>query len=75
MEKIIDFILQYVELDEEITDESTLKNDCGFSSFDLTCLYRDIFSYYGISPENIDVKAIKTVGTLKEVIDNNKTRN
>lgn len=75
MEKMVDFILQYVEMDEEITEASTLKNDCGFSSFDLTCLYTDIFTYYGIKPECVNVKAIKTVGELKAAIDNNKTKN
>ena len=38
MEKIIEKILEYVEVDGEITAESSLKLDCGLTSFDTTCL-------------------------------------
>ena len=68
-------MLQYVEPDEEITASSHIKNDCGFTSFDLTCLYSDICGYYGIDVTKLDVKNIKTVGQLYEAIENNKTKN
>lgn len=64
MEKIIEKILEYVEVDGEITAESSLKLDCGLTSFDTTCLIGDLSAEFGVDEKSIDIRNIKTVGEL-----------
>lgn len=64
MDKIIEKILEYVEVDGELTADSSLKNDCGLTSFDTTCLIGDLCAEYGVDEKTVDVRSIKTVGQL-----------
>ena len=43
METIINKILEFVEPEEEITPKSTLKGDCGLTSFDTVQDLADLF--------------------------------
>ena len=67
MEAIIEKILEFVEPDEEITAESTLKNDCGLSSFDTVCLVDDLCRDYGKNVDDINVRDIRTVQDLADI--------
>lgn len=64
MDKIIEKIYDYVEVDGEITAESTLKADCGLTSFDTTCLVGDLCAEFGKDEKSIDMRNLKTVGDL-----------
>ena len=64
MEQIIEKILEYVDPDVEITADSDLKYDCGLTSFDSTCVIGDLCKMYGVKPEQLDMRAIRTVGEL-----------
>ncbi len=66
MDKIIESILEYVEVDGEISASSNLKLDCGLTSFDTTCLIGDLCAEFGKDEESIDLRKIKTVGDLAE---------
>lgn len=67
MDKIIEKILEYVEPDCELDENSLLKSDCGLTSFDTTCLIGDLCSEYGKDAKEIDLRNIKTVGELAAV--------
>lgn len=64
MDKIIEKILEYVEPDCELNENSLLKSDCGLTSFDTTCLIGDLCAEYGKDAKDIDLRNIKTVGEL-----------
>lgn len=64
MEKIIEKIYEYVEVEDEITAGSALKADCGLTSFDMTCLLGDLCAELGKDEKSIDMRNIKTVGDL-----------
>lgn len=68
MEKIIEKIYEYVEVEEEITAQSSLKADCGLTSFDTTCLLGDLCAELGKDEKSIDMRNIKTVGDLAEAL-------
>ena len=67
MEKIIDIILNYVEPDEEITENSRLRADCGLTSFDTVCLAQDLCREFGKDIDNVDIRKCVTVGDLKKL--------
>ena len=67
-EKIIDIILNYVEIDGEITAETDLKRDLGMSSFDLVCFGNEINDEFGVKLEAADFRDCATVGKLAERI-------
>lgn len=69
MEKIIEKILEYVEVDDEITADSLLKADCGLTSFDTTCLIGDLCAEFGKDEKSIDARNLKTVGDLAAAFD------
>lgn len=69
MEKIIDKILEYVEPDGEITADSTLKYDCGLTSFDTTCVVGELCEMYGVSDSDINIRKINTVGELYRALE------
>jgi len=64
MEKIIEKILEYVELDEPITAESDLQNDCGLSSFDMVCLFQELCAFYKVEEDMSKLRKLHTVGEL-----------
>lgn len=68
MEKIIQKIFEYVELDGEITADSTLKSDCGLTSFDTVCLIGDLCSEFGVDENTIDMRSLRTVGDLASAL-------
>ena len=72
MEKIIDIILNYVEPDEEITGDSRLKQDCGLTSFDTTCVVGELCELYGADPAALDLRSVKTVAELYHALETAK---
>lgn len=71
MEKLISLIENYVEADE-ITAESTFKNDLGLSSFDTMCLITDIQVETGVKLKPTDFVIYKTVGEMAVYIESIK---
>lgn len=69
MEKIIDVILNYVEPDDEITGASRLKQDCGLSSFDTTCVIGELCELYGVDSSALDMRAVRTVSELHAALE------
>ena len=69
METIIETILQYVEPDGEIGGDSSLKYDCGLTSFDSTCVIGDLCARYGVSESDLNVRKIATVRDLYEALE------
>ena len=70
MEKIIETILQFVEPDGEITANSTLRGDCGLSSFDTVCLVDALCREYGKNVDDINVRQCETVQDLADLFLN-----
>lgn len=64
MEKLIEFILNYVEPDEEITGETKIKDDLGMSSFDLVCLAEEVYGEFGVKLTADTFRECDTVGKL-----------
>ena len=60
MEKLIELIENYVEVDE-ITQSSSFRNDLGMSSFDTMCLITDIEVELGVKLKPTDFINYKTV--------------
>ncbi|MBQ2775320.1 MAG: acyl carrier protein [Clostridia bacterium] len=71
MEKIINILLEYVEPDEPITAETSIKYDLGMSSFDLVCFGDDIFDEFGVRLTPSNFKDCDTVGRLAAFVENN----
>ena len=69
MDKIINAILNYVEPDEEITGDSRLKQDCGLTSFDTTCLIGELCEKYKVSDKALNPRTIRTVRDLYEALE------
>lgn len=69
METIVDVILNYVEPDEELSGKSRLKQDCGLTSFDTTCVVGELCEMYGVSPSALDLRAVKTVADLQKALE------
>lgn len=67
METIINKILEFVEPDGEITAESTLKGDCGLTSFDTVCLAEELCREFGKNVDEINVRECHTVADLTEL--------
>ncbi len=74
MDTIINVILNYVEPDEEITEASTLKHDCGLTSFDTTCVIGELCRIYEVEPSDLDLRSIKTVGELYTALETAKAQ-
>lgn len=68
MEKIIEMILNYVEPDDEITAETSIKEDLGMSSFDLVCFGDEIFDEFGVRLTADNFRECDTVGKLADFI-------
>lgn len=64
MEKIIEMILNYVEPDDEITAETSIKDDLGMSSFDLVCFGDELFDEFGVRLTADNFRECDTVGKL-----------
>lgn len=71
-EKIVDLLLNYVEPDEEITEQTNIRTELGMSSFDLICFGDDIFSEFGVRLTADDFRNCLVVGKLVEFIENSK---
>ncbi|MBR5411278.1 MAG: acyl carrier protein [Clostridia bacterium] len=67
METIINKILEFVEPEEEITPKSTLKGDCGLTSFDTVCLAEALCKEYGKNVDEINVRTCHTVQDLADL--------
>ncbi len=70
MEKIIDLLLNYVEPDDEITADTSIKEDLGMTSFDLVCFGEDLCDLFGVRLTADDFRYCETVGKLYEHISN-----
>lgn len=72
MEKLIELILNYVEPDEEITAETSLKEGLGLSSFDLVCLSEEIHDEFGVKLTADIFRDCDTIGKLAAYIEGAK---
>lgn len=68
MEKIIELLLNYVEPDDEITAETSIKEDLGMSSFDLVCFGDELFDEFGVRLTADNFRECETVGKLAAFI-------
>lgn len=68
MEKIIDLLLNYVEPDDEITADTSIKEDLGMTSFDLVCFGDDLCTMTGVRLTADDFRYCETVGKLSDYI-------
>ena len=75
MEKLIEILLNYVDPDEPITAESSLRNDCGLSSFDSVCLMDEVSAVFGVRMGFEDLKACSTVNDLWSCIEKKAEKN
>ena len=66
MERLIEMILDYVEPDEEITAETSVRSGLGMSSFDLVCLAEDIQNEFGVK---LDADVFRTCDTIGKIAD------
>ena len=70
LNELIDIICEFVEIEpEEITAESSLRNDIGASSFDLMNIAVEIERNYHISVPDDKLPLIKTVGDIAALIE------
>lgn len=68
---IVGIILNYVEPDDEITEETLIKGELGLSSFDLVCLANDIYEEFKVELSVEDFRQYETVGKLSAYIEKN----
>ncbi len=68
-EKIVDIILNYVEPDDEITKETSVKSDLKMSSFDLVCFADELYENFKVDLSPDDFRECDTVGLLTEIIE------
>ena len=68
MEKLIELILNYVEPDEEITADTSIKSGLGMSSFDLVCLAEEIHDEFGVKLNAEVFRDCDTIGKLADFI-------
>lgn len=72
LQEIIEIICEYVEIEpEEITAESSLRNDIGATSFDLMNIAVAIEEAYAVSVPDHILPRIKTVGDIMSLLDKN----
>ncbi len=64
METIIETILEFVEPDCEITAESSLRGDCGLSSFDSICLLDALCAKFNKEVNETVIRECHTVQDL-----------
>lgn len=69
MEKLIELILNYVEPDDEITAETSIKGGLGMSSFDLVCLAEEIHGEFGVKLNAEVFRDCDTIGKLAAYIE------
>ena len=70
LNELIDIICEFVEIEpEEITAESSLRNDIGASSFDLMNIAVEIERNYHITVPDDKLPLIKTVGDIAALIE------
>jgi acyl carrier protein len=70
MDRIIEIILEFVEPEDEITAESTLKGDLGLTSFDSVCLLDALCEEFGKNVDEINVRECQTVQDLADLFLN-----
>ena len=68
MEKIIEILLNYVEPDNEITEDTLIKGELGLSSFDLVCIANDIYEEFKVELSAEDFRQCETVGKLANYV-------
>lgn len=68
MDKLIEVIMNYVELDE-ITSDMTFRNDLGLGSFDTVCMIDEIKDTMGVTLKPSDFVTHKTVGEMASYIE------
>lgn len=69
LEMLKEIVLEYVELDDDITMESTFKDELGMTSFDIVCFCADIESAFGVRFDSDDMRDINDVRQLVEFIE------
>ncbi len=71
-EKIVELLLNYVEPDGDITEQTNIRTDLGMSSFDFICLGDDIFNEFGVRLTADDFRSCLAVGKLAEFVESKK---
>ncbi len=69
LNKIIDIILNYVEPEEEITAQTSIKGELGMSSFDIVCFANELREIFHVELNIDDFRECDTVGLLTEIIE------
>ncbi len=70
MDRIREIILDYVEAEpEQITENTSLRNDIGASSFDLMNIAMALEEEFGVSLPDSLLPKVKTVGDLVKLIE------
>ena len=65
MNNTVDLIIgKILDYDEEITENSSLKIDCGLTSFDTVCLFDDLCKEFGKDIDQVEVRNCETVSDL-----------
>ncbi len=70
LQEIIDIICEYVEADPEtITEDTSLRNDIGATSFDLMNVAQAVEEKYNVSLPNSALPRVKTVGDILRLLN------
>ena len=70
LDELREIICEYVEINpEEITEESSLRNDLGASSFDLMNIAVSIEERYNVSIPDAKLPLVKTVGDVIALLE------
>ena len=73
LEDIKEIICEYVDIDpEQITEQSSLRNDLGATSFDLMNIAVCLENTYHISLPDSRLPLIKTVGDIIKLIESSR---
>ncbi len=69
LEKIAEILSKYTK--EEITEESTLVNDLGLSSFDIVSIVTAFEDEFDIEISDRDIRKLVSVADIMDYIENN----
>ena len=71
LEQLKEILYENTGLDIDITNQTDLKNDLGLNSLDLANLACDVEEAFDVEIPDSELKNIKTVGDVIELIENN----
>lgn len=68
-EKLKEMMLQYIEVEGEITEDSRFVEDLGFDSFSVMTFVGDIEDEYDVEIDERAVAEVRTVGDMIKYIE------